>query len=95
MGGRGYYSDIDISFALKILQQLAAKSKSATDISIKLKNRQFTHLLVNYNLFNYWVQRYDLHERKMLKEFFDKYVATEFSKDGFGLLRLIAPEERS
>jgi hypothetical protein len=95
MGGRGYYSDIDISFDLKILQQVAAKSKTPADILIKLKNRQFTHLLVNYNLFNYWVQRYDPHERKMLKEFFDKYVATEFSKDGFGLLRLIVPEEGS
>ena len=95
MGGRGYYSDIDISFDLKILQQLAANSKSPADILRKLKNRQFTHLLVNYDLFNYWVQRYDLHERIMLKEFFDKCVATEFSKEGFGLLRLISPEEQS
>ena len=95
MGGRGYYSDIDISFDLKILQQFAAKSKSPADILRKLQNRHFTHLLVNYNLFNYWVQRYDLNERIMLKEFFDKCVAKEFSKEGFGLLRLISPEKRS
>jgi hypothetical protein len=95
IGGRGYYSDIDISFDLKIIQQFAAKSNSSTEIVNKMQNRQFTHLLVNYDLFNYWVQRYDLHERKLLKEFFDKCVMTEFSQDGFGLLRLISPEDQS
>ena len=89
IGGRGYYSDIDISFDLKILQQFAAKAISATDIVENCKNRQFTHLLVNYALFNYWVQKFDLHERTVLKEFFEKCVATEFSKEGYRLLRLI------
>jgi len=95
MGGRGYYSDIDISFDLQLLQQFAAKAISPIDIFKKLQNRHFTHLLVNYNLFNYWVQNYDLHERIILNEFFQTCVVTEFSKDGFGLFRLVSNKDLS
>ncbi len=89
IGDRGYYSDIPISFNMEIIQQLAAKVSSAKDISENLLERNFTHILVNYSLFNYWVQKYSLHEKRILKAFFDDYVVTEFSKDGCGLLRLI------
>jgi 4-amino-4-deoxy-L-arabinose transferase-like glycosyltransferase len=88
LGNRGYYSNIDISFNIEFLQQLAAKAVFAQDVSEKLHEKNFTHLLVNFSLFNYWVQHYSLHEKQILKDFFDQYVVTEFSKDGYGLLRL-------
>ena len=90
IGGRGYYSDIDISFNLEIIQQFAAKAVSAKDVLEKLHDSNFTHLLVNFSLFNFWVQRYSLHERKILKDFFETCVVTEFSSSGCGLLRLIS-----
>ena len=88
IGDRGYYSDIEISFNIALIQQIAAKADSARDVLINLRANKFTHLIVNFPLFNFWIKKYSLHERKILKEFFDKYVAIEFSKDGCGLLRL-------
>jgi hypothetical protein len=79
---------ISISFNIELLQQLASQAVSAQDVSEKLREKHITHLLVNFSLFNYWVQHYSLHEKQMLKDFFDQYVVTEFSKDGYGLLRL-------
>jgi hypothetical protein len=95
LGNRGYYSDIDISFNIEFLQQFASKAVSAQDVSEKLREKNFTHLMVNFSLFNYWVQHYSLHEKQMLKDFFDQYVVTEFSKDGYGLLRLKRSEQRA
>jgi hypothetical protein len=89
IGDRGYYSDIDISFEKEIIQQVAGKAFSAADILERLHERRFTHLLVNYSLFNLWVSQFSLHEKQMLKDFFDECVVTEFSKDGHGLLRLV------
>jgi hypothetical protein len=88
IGNRGYYSDIDVSFNIEILQQFAARAISAKDVAEKLREKDITHLLVNFSLFNHWVQQYSLHEKQMLKDFFDQHVVTEFSKDGYGLLRL-------
>jgi hypothetical protein len=88
LGNRGYYSDIDISFNIEFLQQFASKAASAQDVSEKLREKNFTHLMVNFSLFNHWVQHHSLHEKQMLKDFFDQFVVTEFSKDGYGLLRL-------
>ncbi len=89
LGNRSYYSDIDIVFSLDMLKNLAAKAKSPEDISKGLKEKGITYLLVNYELFNFWVKEYNLHEKQMLKEFFEKYTKTEFSKDKNGLLRLL------
>ena len=88
LGNRGYYSDIEISFSINTIQRLAAEAISAKDVAQNLSEKNFTHLLVNYSLFNYWVQHYSLQEKQILKEFFDNYVVTEFSKDGYGLLGL-------
>jgi hypothetical protein len=97
IGNRGYYSDIDMSFSIEILQQFAAKAVSAKDVAEKLREKDITHLLVNFSLFNHWVQQYSLHEKQMLKDFFDQHVVTEFSKDGYGLLRLkeVSREEKA
>ncbi|MDO9262569.1 MAG: hypothetical protein Q7U02_01285 [Desulfosalsimonadaceae bacterium] len=89
MGKRGYYSDIDIVFSLDLLKNLANKAKSPEYIAEGLKRRGITHLLVNYELFNFWVNKYNLHEKQMLKDFFKKLTVTEFSKDRNGLLRVL------
>jgi len=88
VGNRRYYSDIDVEFSIELLQKLAADAYSSWDISEKLYEQGYTHLLVNFSLFNYWVQNYSLHEKQMLKNFFEFNTITEFSKDGYGLLRV-------
>jgi hypothetical protein len=72
------------------MQKFAASAGSAKDFLEKLQQEEFTHLLVNFSLFNYWVQQYSLHEKQILKDFFDEYVVTEFSKDGYGLMRIVS-----
>jgi len=89
LGNRGYYSDIDIIFSLDLLQKLAAKAKFPGDIAESLREREISHLLVNYELFNFWVNKYSLHEKKMLKAFFEIYTVQKFSKDGNGLLKVL------
>lgn len=88
-GRRGYYLDVDVVFSLELLQTLAAEAVEPLDIALNLKEKGITHLLINYELFNYWVQNYSLHEKKMLKDFFEKFTVTEFSKDKNGLRRIM------
>ncbi|MDA3898319.1 MAG: glycosyltransferase family 39 protein [Desulfobacteraceae bacterium] len=88
-GNRGYYSDIDMVFSLDLLQDLAAEANTPEDIAEGLKKLGITHLLVNYELFNFWVKNYSLHEKQMLKDFFEKMTVTEFSKDQNGLLKVL------
>jgi hypothetical protein len=89
LGNRGYYSDVDIIFNAGLLKELASKANSPKDISKGLKERGITHLMVNYELFNFWEKQYDLHEKQMIEDFFDKFTATEFSKDKNGVLRIL------
>ena len=88
LGNRGYYSNIDIIFSIELLRNLAAKAESCMDISAALHERGISYLLVNYELFNFWVKEYTLYEKKMLKDFFTNNTVTEFTKDKHGLLRV-------
>lgn len=88
IGSRGYYSDRRIEFPIERLQQAGARAKSGEDVAIALQDKGFSHLLVNVPLFNFWVQKYSLHERRMLKDFFDAHTASVFSKDKNSLLRI-------
>lgn len=85
---RGYYSNIDIAFPIQSVQDFASIADSGADIVEQLHEQGFTHILVNFSLFNYWVQEYSKHERRMLKDFFDNYTVLEFSTDGYGLLKI-------
>jgi hypothetical protein len=88
IGNRGYYSDRHIEFPIALLQKSAAVAESGQDIAEMLHDKGFTHLLVNVSLFNFWVQKYTLHERQMLKQFFDAHTVVEFSQDKHSLLRI-------
>jgi hypothetical protein len=88
IGNRGYYSDRHVEFSIEILQTLAANTESGSQIAERLRERGFTHLLVNFQPFNDRIQKYSLHERKILKQFFEFYTILEFSKAGHGIFRL-------
>jgi hypothetical protein len=88
LGNRGYYSDRHIEFPIEKLQKAASQSGSGEDVAKILKNNGFTHLLVSVSLFNFWVQKYSLHERRVLKDFFDYNTEVLFSKDKYSLLSI-------
>ncbi len=77
-------------FSISLMQNLAKKAQSPQDIVDALKERGITYLLVNYELFNIWAQKYSVHEKQMLKSFFDNLTITEFSKDSHGLLMVVS-----
>jgi hypothetical protein len=93
IGNRGYYSDHPIEFPIEMLQRTADLSLSGQDIAKNLHKKGFTHIVANFSLFNFWVQKYTPHQRQMLKQFFEFHTISEFSKDGHGVLRLIVTEE--
>ena len=88
IGNRGYYSDIPIEFSIEILQKIAAKTDSGKAVAEILYKKGFTHLLLNFSLFGQYAKEYSMHEKKVLKEFFEDYTITKFSEDGYGLLWL-------
>lgn len=91
LGNRGYYSDLHIEFSLIQFQKSASVAQKGSDIAKSLYEQGFTHLLINQSLFNYWVQKYSIHERLMLKDFFTHYTDRIFLKDGCSLLLLKFP----
>ncbi len=93
IGNRGYYSDRHIEFSTEILRSLASNSKNDRYIAEKLKGKGFTHILINFDLFHTWSQKYTDHEKENLNHFFKVYTTLEFLKDGHGLLRLIMENE--
>lgn len=91
IGNRGYYSDRHIEFSIEILKILAVAAESGSQVAAKLHEKGFTHLLVNFQPFNDRMQKYSLHERQILKQFFESYTIMEFSKAEHGLLSLTTP----
>ena len=89
IGERGYYSDIPIAFNIELPQALAAETESGHDFAERLRKMGFTYILVNFSHFNHWVQKYSIHEKQVLKEFFETYTDTEYTKEGYGLLRIL------
>ena len=88
LGNRGYYSDLPIRFSRNTLLEFASQVKSGKEVAEKLYNIKFTHLLVNFQLFNQMVSQCSNDEKKVLKEFFNNWTTQEFAKDGYGLLTL-------
>lgn len=94
LGNRGYYSDIPIEFGNDLLQWSAPGPENGTGIALAMRKNGFTHLLINFNMFNHWVTKKNTIEKKTLKKFLDSYTVKKFAKNGYGLLQ-ITPEAES
>jgi len=88
IGNRGYYSDIPVEFHNTMLYQAFSGMDSGKALANKLREKGFTHLLINFPMFNHWVKEYSVSEKIILKQFFGDYTVKEFAKDGYGLLRI-------
>jgi len=87
-GDRGYYSNLPIVFNINLLRKCAADMSSPEEVSLELKKKGITHLLINHRLFNYWANQYDDREKIILKSFFDHCSKMIFFKNEFGLYEL-------
>ena len=88
LGNRGYYSDIPIEFGNDLFDMASPRPESAKLIAKNLHKQGFTHLLINFTMFNHWVQKKNTSEKKILKDFLETNTVKEFAKGGYGLLSL-------
>ena len=88
LGNRGYYSDIPIEFGNDLLQWSAPGPEKGSGIAKAMRKNGFTHLLINFNMFNHSIKEKTIREKKIFKEFLDNYTVKKFAKHGYGLLQI-------
>jgi 4-amino-4-deoxy-L-arabinose transferase-like glycosyltransferase len=89
LGNRGYYNDREVVFDYSLAPKAVIKKDSPERISINLKKRKITHILIRYDLFNKWVQdNYVTREKEVIGLFFKNHVKLLYSKNGHGLYQL-------
>ncbi|MBU3947948.1 MAG: glycosyltransferase family 39 protein [Proteobacteria bacterium] len=86
LGNRRYYSDRELIFGDNVLINSV---KSGTKTTSDMRKKGITHLLIGYDLFNWWIdQNLNDGEKIFLKKFLKENTALVFSKGGYGLLEL-------
>ena len=89
LGNRAYYFDREIAFSFDLVSKVVLQEGALDKILVDFERRRLTHLLVRYDLFNKWLNgNYSDMEKKVIKNFFNKYTNLIFSKNGHGLYRL-------
>ncbi len=93
IGSRNYYCDrqfiFDNSYNRSMLRWILNRSDSPEDIARALRKNGITHLLIRYDVFDPWVRtNFTSEKRKMLGNFFKKYVELIYAKWGYGVSRL-------
>ena len=88
IGDRGYYSDIPIEFGRNLIKHVEPQASSGKQIAESLREKGFTHLMVNFSIFKNWLQKQTAREKQLLADFFEHHTIKEFARDGYGLLRL-------
>lgn len=87
LGNRRYYSNHQMMFDYGIFESIVKKSKHREEVSDQLKNKGFSHIIINYSLFNDWAEtRFSDSEKKLIQTFFDGN-SIMYAKDGFGLYK--------
>lgn len=90
LGNRMYYSDHDIKFNIGEFKLMIQQSKNQEQIYQKLKLNNFTHLIINYSLFNAWIDTtFNNDEKNRIKNFFNHHTKRLFFKGGHGVYELI------
>lgn len=90
LGNRGYYCDREYIFDMNrnksTLRQLVKRSREPKEVLLGLKGMGITHLLINYEIFDRWVQgNFTIEGKKMLQRFFKEHVKLLYLKSGYGI----------
>ena len=89
LGNRLYYSQRDLRFGVKEFKKIVNRVDSERNVLSELRRRNYTHLIVRFDLFNQWTNtQFDNSKKIILKTFFDNHVNHILSKDGYGLFEL-------
>lgn len=86
LGKRGYYCDRDYLFGMGIMSRLIKRLETPEDILKEFHDLGITHLLINYRIFEKWMNNNFSEEKKALtQEFFQKHMSLLFMDNGFGV----------
>jgi hypothetical protein len=89
LGNRSYYSDRQLFHGDRLLLNTVQQAQSPEEIFTRIKNREFTHIIVNYNMFIEWYGReLTSAEQKRLSLFFRDSVTLLVSYDGYQLFKI-------
>jgi hypothetical protein len=89
LGNRRYYSDRELVFGDGFFRKTMLDAERPDNILTDLKERNITHLLIRYDMFNQWTNRQlSQGSKKILGSFFKNQTRCIFSKAGYGLFRL-------
>ena len=89
IGNRIYYFNRDVETDIKILRESASCSDSAEQIRGQLINAGITHLLLRFDLFEFWASKnLEAEKQEILKIFFLKYAMPLESYGGYGLFQI-------
>ncbi len=92
LGERSYYSNRPMIFDFKkYLLDTFEQNFTAEQVTADLINAGITHLIVRYDLFNYWVDNnYDNDQKEQMARLFSQHMQLVFSKGGHGVFQLRA-----
>jgi 4-amino-4-deoxy-L-arabinose transferase-like glycosyltransferase len=87
-GKRGYYCDREylLDEGMGILKSSVAKANTPEDILKDLKQKGITHMLVNYRLFERWMDNnFSEEKRALTQSFFKEQLVLLYGENGFGI----------
>ncbi len=91
LGNRRYYSDRELIFGVSAFQESVHQSDSPQVLFMDLKENGYTHVIVRFDLFNWWAEKQlGAAKKEMLQAFFAAYLEPIVSKNGYGLFALKA-----
>jgi len=89
LGGRLYYSDIEMDFREGRLINVFQLRKPPEMISRYFENQGLTHIIIRYDIFNNWVaNNFGPEEVELAQRFFWEYTTQLTTGGGYGLYRL-------
>jgi uncharacterized membrane protein (GlpM family) len=89
IGNRGYYCDREYSHDMNIIQGSIIRAERPIDILEELRRHGITHLLINYGLFERWMNDNFPEKRQALtQQFFMGHLESLFYDNGYGVVAL-------
>jgi len=90
LGKRGYYCDRNFILGESRFGHLLKGVNEPGEVLRKLKGKRITHLLINYHIFDKWVNdQLTPKEKEVMKLFFKKHIKLLYYKDNYGISELI------
>lgn len=88
MGNRRYYCDRELIFGEKLLAKTLIRADSAVSVNRSLKEHEYTHLIIRFDLLEKWSTSLNEKEREILVEFLNQDLQLIYRKGGYGLFLL-------